>query len=127
MPNGNPPGTPDFPAKVDAYIVRKGNSLAVVDSDGSGAKPLNSLLVHYDGEIEWHCDLGPWEVLRKMDGKNPFKNGDGVKGGKGQNKKTPVCGKKPQIVVCGYSVAAWDEAQQELLLLDPEIVVGPPE
>lgn len=119
----SPTGTSDFPPKVEAYIVRKGKKLAVVDG---GGKPLKSILVHYDGEIEWQCDLGPWEVLRKMDGKNPFKNGNGVKGGKGEKKKTPVSGKSPHVVVCGYSVAVWDENKKELLLMDPEIVVGPP-
>lgn len=125
MSNGTTPGTDDFPANVEAYIVRKGNELAVMDSDGPGARRLDSLMVHYDGEIEWHCDLGPWEVLRKQDGPNPFRSGNGVKGGKGQ-KKTPICGPSSKIVVCGYSVAVWDEEQQELLLMDPDIVVGPP-
>lgn len=121
-----PDGTQTFPLEVDAYIVRRGNQLAVVDSNQPDARPMDSILVHYDGEIEWHCDLGPWEVLRKMDGPNPFKGVDGAKGNKSGTQKTPACGPSRKIVQCGYSVAVWDEAEKELLLMDPDIVVGPP-
>ena len=124
MANG---GTSDFPTSVKVYIVRKGRGLDVVDADGAGARSVKSILIRYDGEIEWECQLGPWEVLRKMDGERPFANGkDGVKSpGKG-SAKIKMRGGAPNIVVCGYTIAVWDEQEKELLMTDPDIVVGPP-